>query len=172
MGNTTALQAQVSAVGSFSFSMTISVFSFFIFSVHYASASPSPHLGFYRPQYQWPSSLVVDPIGRPVAQSTCFGCRGKRSASPQPHGAVAGPRLGGLGVAVHPGRAAPFGGTSFVGPTVWGLPSRHRHFIGKREAEPHLGLGLYPGYGYGYAWPGGYTQVNRALPLRHPFLGK
>ncbi len=67
---------------------------------------------------------------------------------------------GGPGIARHP-----YGGTSYVGRTVWGFPGGYRH---KREAEadaePGYGYGGYGGYGYGgYGYGGGVAA--------HPYGG-
>merc|ERR1712062_95944 len=70
-------------------------------------------------QWQWPGSYGYG------HSSTCFGCRGKRSAEPayvgHPYGygkrsAEPEPYYG-TGVAYHP-----YGGSSYVGRTIWGFP--------------------------------------------------
>merc|ERR1711887_202526 len=92
------------------------------------SADAEP--GYYTQNY-WPS--VVTPYG----YSTCYGCRGKRSAEPGYLGLGYGYGIGGVsrGVGLHP--------TGSV------YESRSAQGLGKRSAEPgYLGYGLAP---YGYA---------------------
>merc|ERR1711936_276853 len=180
------------------------------------SAEPEPHL---YGQYAWPS------VSGPYYTSTCYGCRGKRSADAEPeadahlgygyagygyglpgysyasfgtpyhylgkrsadadaHGIIdnvnyvsglspfpmytaswpgahvmvnhmgkrsADPHYMG-GVAGHP-----YGGTSYVGRTVWGFPSMGHHY-GKRsaDADPHMpmtGIAMHPGGGTSYVGP-------------------
>jgi len=88
------------------------------------SADAEP--GFYTQNY-WPS--VVTPYG----SSTCYGCRGKRSADPGYLGYGYGYPIGAIstGVGIHP--------TGSV------YESRSAQGLGKRSAEPG-----YLGYGYGY----------------------
>ena len=85
-------------------------------------------------QWQWPGSYGYG------HSSTCFGCRGKRSAEP----AYAG---------------HPYGGTSYVGRTIWGFPGGYHHGYGKRSAEPE------PYYGTGVAYHpyGGSSYVGRTV---------
>ena len=75
---------------------------------------------------------------------------GKRSADAEPEADAH--YMG--GVAGHP-----YGGTSYVGRTVWGFPSMHAgHHYGKRsaDADPHYGYG-YGLYGHGIAAHPGYA---------------
>merc|ERR1711981_207428 len=179
------------------------------------SAEPEPHL---YGQYAWPS------VSGPYFTSTCFGCRGKRSADAEPeadahlgygyagygyglpgysyasfgtpyhylgkrsadadaHGMINNVnRVSGLspfpsyhsawpGATVmvnHMGKRSadadphfmggvaghPYGGTSYVGRTVWGFPSMGHHY-GKRsaDADPHMpmtGIAMHPGGGTSY----------------------
>ena len=104
-----------------------------------ATAVADASLGYYG-QYGWPSAYGLG------FQSTCYGCRiGKRSADAEPSLAW------GPGVAVHP-----WGGSSFVGRTVWGLGKRS---VEKREAEPSLAWG--PGVAV-HPW-GGSSFVGRTV---------
>merc|ERR1712013_892105 len=101
------------------------------------SADAEP--GYYTQNY-WPS--VVTPYG----YSTCYGCRGKRSAEPGYLGLGYGYGIGGVsrGVGLHP--------TGSV------YESRSAQGLGKRSAEPgYLGYGLAP---YGYAIGGVSTGVG------------
>merc|ERR1712098_842184 len=103
------------------------------------SADAEP--GYYTQNY-WPS--VVTPYG----SSTCYGCRGKRSAEPGylGYGYGYGYGIGGVsrGVGLHP-----------TGPVY---ESRSAQGLGKRSAEPgYLGYGLAP---YGYAIGGISTGVG------------
>merc|ERR1712002_112502 len=103
------------------------------------SADAEP--GYYTQNY-WPS--VVTPYG----YSTCYGCRGKRSAEPGYLGLGYGYGygIGGIsrGVGLHP--------TGSV------YESRSAQGLGKRSADPgYLGYGLAP---YGYAIGGVSTGVG------------
>merc|ERR1712156_86948 len=103
-----------------------------------AEAEADPHYGYYG-QYAWPSAY-----GYGVA-STCYGCRGKRSAEPGIYGYGYGLGLYGPGIAGHPT------GTSYVARSPQGA-----RYLGKREAEaePYYG---YAGLGYyGRGYYGGY----------------
>merc|ERR1712142_1231676 len=105
------------------------------------SADADAEPGYYTQNY-WPS--VVTPYG----YSTCYGCRGKRSAEPGYLGLGYGYGygIGGVsrGVGLHP--------TGSV------YESRSAQGLGKRSAEPgYLGYGLAP---YGYAIGGVSTGVG------------
>merc|ERR1712045_51090 len=134
------------------------------------SAEPEPHL---YGQYAWPS------VSGPYYTSTCWGCRGKRSADADAHGLInnvnrvsglspfpsytaawpgahvmvnhfgkrsadAEPEADAWGVAGHP-----YGGTSYVGRTVWGFPSMHHYGKRSADADPHMmpmtGIAMHPG---------------------------
>merc|ERR1712025_155349 len=99
----------------------------------------------YNAYPNWPG------VSTPYSSSTCFGCRGKRSAEPGYYGY--GPYFGGYhygpGIAGHPGAA-----TSYVARSPQGLR-------GKRSAEAgYIGYGPYFGgyhYGPGIAAHPGYA---------------
>jgi len=94
-------------------------------TVTLATAKPAPAPGYYTQNY-WPS--VVTPYG----YSTCYGCRGKRSAEPGYLGLGYGIGRVSTGVGLHP--------TGVV------YESRSAQGLGKRSADPgYLGLG----YGIG-----------------------
>ena len=113
------------------------------------SAEPEPHL---YGQYAWPS------VSGPYYTSTCWGCRGKRSADADAHGLINNVnRVSGL---------SPF--PSYT--AAW--PGAHvmvNHF-GKRsaDADAHMGVidnvnrvsGLSPFPSYTSAWPGAHVMVN------------
>ena len=111
------------------------------------SAEPEPHL---YGQYAWPS------VSGPYYTSTCWGCRGKRSADADAHGLINNVnRVSGL---------SPF--PSYT--SAW--PGAHvmvNHF-GKRSADAHIGVidnvnrvsGLSPFPSYTSAWPGAHVMVN------------
>lgn len=102
-----------------------------------AAVSADPYYGYG--QYSWPSAYA------PGFSSTCYGCRGKRSAEPEPE-----PYYGyygyGPGIAYHG-----YGATSYT--------QRSPQGIGKRSAEPE------PHYygGYGYHPYGGSSYVGRTI---------
>merc|ERR1712193_456010 len=120
---------------------------------HYGYYGYGYHPGFYGyglwgHQQAWPSASA------PGVSSTCYGCRGKRSAEPEPYYGYGGYyggyygypyaygyRAYGPGIAGHPGAA-----TSYT--------HRSPQGIGKRSAEPEPHYG-YPYYGYGHQlqWP-------------------
>merc|ERR1712045_1097509 len=141
------------------------------------SAEPEPHL---YGQYAWPS------VSGPYYTSTCWGCRGKRSADADAHGLINNVnRVSGLSpfptyTASWPGahvmvnhmgkRSAdphymggvaghPYGATSYVGRTVWGFPSMGHHY-GKRsaDADPHM-----PMTGIAMHPGGGTSYVGRTV---------
>merc|ERR1712018_676269 len=105
------------------------------------SAEPEPHL---YGQYAWPS------VSGPYFTSTCFGCRGKRSADAEPEADA------------HYGYGLP--GHSYAS---FGTP--YGHYLGKRSADADAhGLinnvnrvsGLSPFPSYTSAWPGAHVMVN------------
>jgi len=101
-----------------------------------------PYFGYYGHQLQWPSYRA------PGFSSQCFGCRGKRSADPEPYyGYGYGYGLGfyGPGIAGHPGLA-----TSFVGRSPQGLRGKR-----SADAEPGYGYYGYPAYRGYYGYPYG-----------------
>ena len=137
-----------------------------VIAVASCEAEADPGYGYYYGAYpalynaypNWPG------VSTPFGSSTCFGCRGKRSADAEaepglfyaPYGYgygypyAYGYRYGLPGVAGHPGAA-----TSFVARSPQGLR-------GKRSAEPgYLGYGYAPlfrpaycSYGVSQAHPG------------------
>ena len=107
------------------------------------SAEPEPHYGYYG-QYAWPSATGYG------FTSTCYGCRGKRSAEPSSY-EYANPGVGSFTKV-----SAPYLFPHFVGP----LTKRSA----EADAEPHYG---YAGYGYGlpgysYARFGGHYLGKRS----------
>merc|ERR1711884_269426 len=112
------------------------------------SAEPEPHL---YGQYVWPS------VSGPYYTSTCFGCRGKRSADAEPEAdAHYGYGYAGYGYGLPGYSYASFG-------TPYG------HYLGKRSADADAhGLinnvnrvsGLSPFPSYTSAWPGAHVMVN------------
>merc|ERR1712029_763412 len=106
------------------------------------SAEAEPHYGYG--QYAWPSATGYG------FTSTCFGCRGKRSAEPSSY-EYANPGVGSFTKV-----SAPYLFPHFVGP----LTKRSA----EADAEPHYG---YAGYGYGlsgysYARFGGHYLGKRS----------
>merc|ERR1712045_457320 len=126
-----------------------------------AEADPGYFYGAYPALYNaypnWPG------VSTPYSSSTCFGCRGKRSAdaeadpaylyAPYHYGAYGYPygyRYGLAGVAAHPGAA-----TSFVARSPQGLR-------GKRSADAEPG---YLAYGYAPLYRPAYSYgVSQAHP--------
>merc|ERR1712193_266609 len=91
------------------------------------------HYGYYH-QQAWPSASA------PGVSSTCYGCRGKRSAEPEGYYGYPyayGYRAYGPGIAGHPGAA-----TSYT--------HRSPQGIGKRSAEPEPHCPFFGFYGYPY----------------------
>merc|ERR1711922_71437 len=131
----------------------------------------------YNSYPNWPG------VSTPFSSSTCFGCRGKRSADAEPgylgYGYGYAPAYGfgyrayGPGIAGHPT------GTSFVARSPQGLRGK-REAEAEAEAEPYLAYGYgYPatyaaGYGapayagYGYAYPRAYGYAARAYGYANP----
>ncbi len=112
------------------------------------AVSADPYYGYG--QYSWPSAYGYG------FSSTCYGCRGKRSAEPsaEPEPYYGYPYFGlyGPGVAGHPT------GISYT--------QRSPQGIGKRSAdpEPYYGYGFY-GYGPGIAHHGyGATSYTHRSP--------
>merc|ERR1719479_691822 len=105
-----------------------------------AVALAEPYYGYYgHPYYHqlgWPS------VRAPGFSSTCFGCRGKRSAEVDNVNRVSG------------GSPFPSYTAAWPGATV------SVNHLGKRsadaEAEPYYGYGGYYGRGYGYGGYRGY----------------
>ena len=105
-----------------------------------ALAEPEPHYGYYgypyHHQLQWPS------VRAPGFSSTCWGCRGKRSAEVDNVNRVSG--------------ASPF--PSYT--AAWPGATVSVNHMGKRsaDAEPEADADAYYGYygygGHGYALPG------------------
>merc|ERR1711936_1424078 len=84
------------------------------------------YYGYYGHQLQWPG------VRAPGFSSTCWGCRGKRSADAEPE-------------AKPEAEAEPYYGYGHYG-YGYGYPYAH-HYICKRSAEPEPYYGYY-GYGY------------------------
>ena len=110
------------------------------------SAEPEPHL---YGQYAWPS------VSGPYFTSTCFGCRGKRSADAEPEADA------------HYGYAGYGYGLPGYSYASFGTP--YGHYLGKRSADADAhGLinnvnrvsGLSPFPSYTSAWPGAHVMVN------------
>ena len=133
----------------------------------------------YNSYPNWPG------VSTPFSSSTCFGCRGKRSADAEPgylgYGYGYAPAYGfgyrayGPGIAGHPT------GTSFVARSPQGLRGkREAEAEAEAEAEPYLSYGYgypatyaagygYPAYaGYGYAYPRAYGYAARAYGYAYP----
>merc|ERR1711910_319353 len=131
---------------------TMKVFMIAALCIAAVSADPWGYFGYgyghpgllKNPHLSWPGVVA------PGFESTCFGCRGKRSADAEPTAeADAYYGYGGYGC----GRGYGYGG--------------YGHYLGKRsadaEAEPHYGYYGYP-YAYGY-YPYGLHHVAKVAPL-------
>merc|ERR1712228_852778 len=128
---------------------TMKVFMIAALCIAAVSADPWGYFGYgyghpgllKNPHLSWPGVVA------PGFESTCFGCRGKRSADAEPT-AEADAYYG-------------YGGYGRYGYGGYG------HYLGKRsadaEAEPHLGYYGYP-YAYGY-YPYGLHHVAKVAPL-------
>merc|ERR1711936_1373242 len=112
---------------------TMKVFMIAALCIAAVSADPWGYFGYgygllKNPHLSWPGVVA------PGFESTCFGCRGKRSADAHY----------GYGYGRGYGYGYPYGGYGY---------GRYGHYLGKRsadaEAEPHLGYYGYP-YAYGY----------------------
>merc|ERR1712072_1266134 len=139
-----------------------------------ALAEPEPHYGYYGypfHQQHWPS------VRAPGFSSTCWGCRGKRSAEPSPHGfygyyghpfvyhGLAAPavadnvnRVAGVAAAVR---------SSFS--SAWPGATVSVSNIGKRSAEPdnvNLVSGGSPFPSYTGKWPGATVSVDHGKKKR------
>merc|ERR1712072_1630843 len=139
-----------------------------------ALAEPEPHYGYYGypfHQQHWPS------VRAPGFSSTCWGCRGKRSAEPSPHGfygyyghpfvyhGLGGPavvdnvnRVNGVAAAVR---------SSFS--SAWPGATVSVNNIGKRSAEPdnvNLVSGGSPFPSYTGEWPGATVSVDHGKKKR------
>merc|ERR1711981_1148137 len=132
--------------------ITMKVFMIAALCIAAVSADPWGYFGYgyghpgllKNPHLSWPGVVA------PGFESTCFGCRGKRSADAEPTAeADAYYGYGGYGY----GRGYGYGG--------------YGHYLGKRsadaEAEPHYGYYGYP-YAYGY-YPYGLHHVAKVAPL-------
>merc|ERR1711863_111159 len=130
--------------------ITMKVFMIAALCIAAVSADPWGYFGYgyghpgllKNPHLSWPGVVA------PGFESTCFGCRGKRSADAEPTAeADAYYGYGGYG------RGYGYGG--------------YGHYLGKRsadaEAEPHYGYYGYP-YAYGY-YPYGLHHVAKVAPL-------
>jgi len=140
-----------------------------------AEADADAYYGYHYPALynsypNWPG------VSTPFASSTCFGCRGKRSADAEaeadayyghfgygygyPYAAY---RVGyhGLGVAGHPGLA-----TSYTARSVQGLGKRSADAEPEAEADAYYG---YHGYGHGYGYGLGYRSAyyGHGYPYGH-----
>merc|ERR1712051_1176367 len=137
---------------------TMKVFMIAALCIAAVSADPWGYFGYgyghpgllKNPHLSWPGVVA------PGFESTCFGCRGKRSADAEPeadayygYGGYGRYGYGGYGY----GRGYGYGG--------------YGHYLGKRsanaEAEPHYGYYGYP-YAYGY-YPYGLHHVAKVAPL-------
>merc|ERR1719319_326041 len=99
-----------------------------------------PYFGYYGHQLGWPSFRA------PGFSSQCFGCRGKRSADPEPYYGYYGYYgQGHLGIAGNPTLA-----TSFVARSAQGLRGKR-----SADAEPGYGYYGYPAYRGYYGYPYG-----------------
>merc|ERR1712200_166210 len=132
-------------------------------AVALAAPEADPHYGYapvlYNAYPNWPG------VSTPYSSSTCFGCRGKRSAEPGYYG-YGLPYFGGYhygpGIAGHPGAA-----TSYVARSPQGLRGKRSadaeadadaayvghgfpHGSAAYAAYPVHHAPLYHGYGYGY----------------------
>merc|ERR1711981_203189 len=140
--------------------LTMKVFMIAALCIAAVSADPWGYFGYgyghpgllKNPHLSWPGVVA------PGFESTCFGCRGKRSADAEPeaeadayygYGGYGRYGYGGYGY----GRGYGYGG--------------YGHYLGKRsadaEAEPHYGYYGYP-YAYGY-YPYGLHHVAKVAPL-------
>merc|ERR1711874_245989 len=134
--------------------ITMKVFMIAALCIAAVSADPWGYFGYgyghpgllKNPHLSWPGVVA------PGFESTCFGCRGKRSADAEPTAeADAYYGYGGYG-------RYGYGGYGYGG---------YGHYLGKRsadaEAEPHYGYYGYP-YAYGY-YPYGLHHVAKVAPL-------
>merc|ERR1712012_1321196 len=106
------------------------------------SAEPEPAYGYYG-QYAWPSATGYG------FTSTCYGCRGKRSAEPSSY-EYANPGVGSFTKV-----SAPYLFPHFVGPLTKRSAEADAEPEAEAEAEPGYGyvgrtIYGYPGYGYCY----------------------
>merc|ERR1712133_344625 len=106
-----------------------------------ALAAPEAEPGYYAPALlnaypNWPG------YSTPYSSSTCFGCRGKRSADAD---AYYGYGYAPYYRAIYPGIAGHPTGTSFVARSPEGLR-------GKRSADADAYYGYPYAYGYGYPY--------------------
>merc|ERR1712156_1400984 len=119
-----------------------------------AEADPAAdaYYGYYGHQYAWPSATGY------YGTSTCYGCRGKRSAEPGLYYGLGhyGYGLGLIrpGIAAHPGLA-----TSYSDRSVQGIRGK-RSAEAEADAEPHYGYGHLGYAGYGYGLPAGYARFG------------
>merc|ERR1739844_425377 len=119
------------------------------FAAPNAEADADAYYGYHYPALynaypNWPG------VSTPYSSSTCFGCRGKRSAEPGYYGY--GPYFGGYhygpGIAGHPGSA-----TSYVARSPQGL--------GKRSADAEADA-AYVGHGFPHG-----SATYAAYPVHH-----
>merc|ERR1711899_271346 len=119
-----------------------------VIAVASCEAEAEPGYGYYGVPAVYNAYPNWPGVSTPYSQSTCFGCRGKRSADAEPgyyapygygYPYAYGYRY--AGVAGHPGAT-----TSFVARSPQGLGKR------SADAEP----GYYAPYGYGYPYAYGY----------------
>merc|ERR1739844_441256 len=119
------------------------------FAAPNAEADADAYYGYHYPALynaypNWPG------VSTPYSSSTCFGCRGKRSAEPGYIGY--GPYFGGYhygpGIAAHPGYA-----TSYVARSPQGL--------GKRSADAEADA-AYVGHGFPHG-----SAAYAAYPVHH-----
>merc|ERR1711976_392451 len=128
-----------------------------------AEADADAYYGYYPALYNaypnWPG------VSTPFGSSTCFGCRGKRSADAEAdadayYGYYPGfyrygyPYAYGPGIAGHPGAA-----TSFVARSPQGIGKRSAD--AEADADAYYGYPYAYGYGYGYPYHRGYYGYAR-----------
>merc|ERR1712088_446654 len=137
---------------------TMKVFMIAALCIAAVSADPWGYFGYgyghpgllKNPHLSWPGVVA------PGFESTCFGCRGKRSVDAEPNAeADAYYGYGGYGRYGYGGYGCGYGYGGYG------------HYLGKRsadaEAEPHYGYYGYP-YAYGY-YPYGLHHVAKVAPL-------
>merc|ERR1712133_122724 len=121
----------------------INMYKLAIFCVAMAGALAAPEA---EPGYYAPALLNAYPnwpgYSTPYSSSTCFGCRGKRSADAD---AYYGYGYAPYYRAIYPGIAGHPTGTSFVARSPEGLR-------GKRSADADAYYGYPYAYGYGYPY--------------------
>merc|ERR1711887_327025 len=150
MGITAALYLTV-GISTIIFNMFKVAIACATLAVALAAPEADPHYGYapvlYNAYPNWPG------VSTPYSSSTCFGCRGKRSAEPGYYG-YGLPYFGGYhygpGIAGHPGAA-----TSYVARSPQGL--------GKRSADAEADAdAAYVGHGFPHG-----SAAYAAYPVHH-----